>query len=85
MSLGIILNQPCVNAYLKRLKPVQRVASPDNGQQEKHRCWRKLTKPQVEDIVDKCETCECYECEEEECTCQCHTEKKNEEVQGVPV
>ena len=33
----------------------------------------------------KCETCECYECNEEECTCQCHTEQKNEEVQGVPV
>ena len=42
-------------------------------------------KPKVEDIVDRCETCECYECDCEECNCECHTEKKNEEVQGVPV
>ena len=52
MSLGIILSQPCVNAYLKRLKPVQRVVSPDNGQQEKHRCWQKPIKQQVEDTSD---------------------------------
>ena len=38
-----------------------------------------------EEINNKCETCEWYEWEEEECTCQCHTEQKNEEVQGVPV
>ena len=38
-----------------------------------------------EKIKNKCETCECYECEEEECTCECHIEQKNEEVQGVPV
>jgi hypothetical protein len=49
MSLGIILSQPCVNDYLRRLKPVQRVASLDNGQQEKHRCWQENTKQQVED------------------------------------
>ena len=49
MSLGIILSQPCVNAYLKRLKPVQKVASPDNGQQEKPKCLPKHTKQQVED------------------------------------
>ena len=85
MSLGIILSQPCVNAYLKRLKPVQKVASPDNGQQEKPKCLPKHTKQQVEDTVDRCETCECYECDCEECNCECHTEKKNEEVQGVPV
>ena len=33
----------------------------------------------------KCATCECYECDCEECNCECHTEEKNEEVQGVPV
>ena len=34
---------------------------------------------------DKCETCKCYECDCEECNCECHTQEKNEEVQGVPV
>jgi len=42
-------------------------------------------KLKAEDTVDKCETCECYECDCEECNCECHIEKKNEEVQGVPV
>jgi len=31
----------------------------------------------------KCKTCEGYECNPEECTCDCH--KEEEEVQGVPV
>jgi len=34
---------------------------------------------------DKCETCKCYECDCKECNCECHTQEKNEEVQGVPV
>jgi hypothetical protein len=34
---------------------------------------------------DRCETCKCYECDCEECNCECHTQEKNEEVQGVPV
>ena len=24
---------------------------------------------------EKCDTCECYECEEEECNCECHKEQ----------
>jgi len=28
----------------------------------------------------KCDTCECYECDTEECNCDCH-----KEVLGVPV
>ena len=32
---------------------------------------------------EKCDTCECYECESDECTCECH--KEQEEVHGVPV
>jgi hypothetical protein len=39
----------------------------------------------VKQEKDRCETCKCYECDCEECNCQCHTDKKNEEVQGVPV
>jgi hypothetical protein len=34
---------------------------------------------------NRCETCKCYECDCEECNCECHTQEKNEEVQGVPV
>jgi len=34
---------------------------------------------------DRCETCECYECDGEECNCECHKEQKDEEVQGVPI
>ena len=34
---------------------------------------------------DRCETCKCYKCDCEECNCECHTQEKNEEVQGVPV
>jgi len=26
----------------------------------------------------KCETCECYECELEECNCECHKENNYE-------
>jgi hypothetical protein len=33
----------------------------------------------------RCDTCECYDCDCEECNCECHTEDKDEEVQGVPV
>ena len=39
----------------------------------------------VKQEKDRCETCECYECDCEECNCECHTQEKNEEVQGVPV
>ena len=31
----------------------------------------------------KCETCECYECDPEECSCDCH--KEDLEIEGVPV
>ena len=34
------------------------------------------------DRKNRCETCEGYDCDCEECTCECH---KEEEVQGVPV
>jgi len=33
---------------------------------------------------EKCDTCECYECDSDECTCECHKEQQ-EEVHGVPV
>ena len=39
----------------------------------------------VKQEKDRCETCKCYECDCEECNCECHTQEKNEEVQGVPV
>ena len=39
----------------------------------------------VKQEKDKCDTCKCYECDCEECNCECHTQEKNEEVQGVPV
>ena len=77
MSLGIILSQPCVNHYLKRLNEVQRVAKLDSGLQEKHRCLPYNIKKQEEDIAmpkERCDTCTCYECDCEECTCECHEE-----------
>ena len=33
---------------------------------------------------NRCKTCECYECDVEECNCDCHKENE-QEVQGVPV
>jgi len=39
----------------------------------------------VKQEKDRCETCKCYECDCEECNCECHTQEKNEEVQGVPI
>ena len=39
----------------------------------------------VKQEKDRCETCKCYECNCEECNCECHTQEKNEEVQGVPI
>jgi hypothetical protein len=77
MNLGIILNQPCVNNYLKELSRVQRVAKVDNGLQEKHKCLQLPIKKQEEDIAmdkERCDTCTCYECACDECTCECHEE-----------
>ena len=31
----------------------------------------------------RCDTCECYDCDVEDCICNCHEQK--DEVQGVPV
>ncbi len=28
-----------------------------------------------EKIKNKCETCECYDCDIEECSCECHDEQ----------
>ena len=33
---------------------------------------------QLEDEPKKCPTCECYDCVPEECTCDCHPVKKDE-------
>jgi hypothetical protein len=32
---------------------------------------------------NRCETCECYDCDIEDCNCDCH--KEEDEVQGTPV
>ena len=32
----------------------------------------------------KCDTCECYDCDVEDCNCDCHEEQKDE-VLGTPV
>ncbi len=34
---------------------------------------------------NRCPTCECYDCDYEECTCDCHEKQDEPDVQGVPV
>ena len=33
---------------------------------------------------NRCDTCECYECDSEECDCDCHKEE-DIEIEGAPV
>jgi len=33
----------------------------------------------------RCDTCEGYDCNCEECTCDCHKEEQDDEVFGAPV
>ena len=32
----------------------------------------------------RCDTCECYDCDYEDCSCDCH-EEQEDEVLGAPV
>jgi hypothetical protein len=75
MQLGITPSLHYVRTYSTVSKQVVREVLPVNGQPEKHRWLPRHTKPRVEDIVDKCDTCECYECDKEECNCDCHEDK----------
>ena len=36
-----------------------------------------------EERKKRCDTCECYDCDIEDCNCECHEE--DDEVQGAPV
>ena len=38
-----------------------------------------------EKTKDRCDTCECYDCDIEDCNCDCHEEQEDDEVFGAPV
>jgi len=53
MRLETTLNRLYVNVYSAASRRVEKVASPDNGLQEKPRCWQKRTKQPVVDTKAK--------------------------------